>query len=80
MSPSSFADRDTHFEIVESESPVTVDGYALGEPKTLRCVECGAEVLLTPEPSRGIDELGHDPQCSQRWVRSRWWSRQFQQG
>lgn len=77
MSPQSFTDEETRFAIVESDSPVSVDGYALGEPKTLRCVECGAEVLLTPEPSRGIDELGHEGSCPQRWVRSRWWQRKF---
>lgn len=80
MMPRSFADPSTEFEIVCSDSAVTVDGYALGEPKWLRCPECDADVLLTEEPSPGVDELGHAPNCSQRFVRSRWWREQFRDG
>lgn len=74
----SFADPETHFEIVHSDSPITEDGYKIGEPKFIRCPECGADVLLTEEPSPGIDEIGHYPNCDQRLVKSRWWQRQFQ--
>ena len=73
----SFADPETTFELVRSSTPVSEDGYKLGEPKFVRCTECGADVLLTEEPSPGIDELGHTPQCGQRYVRSRWWREQF---
>jgi hypothetical protein len=73
----SFADPQTTFELVRSETPISEDGYKLGEPKLVRCGECGADVLLTEDPSPGIDELGHDPRCSQRWVRSRWWVEQL---
>jgi len=73
----SFSDPETHFEIVCSETSVSVDGYAHGEPKFIRCPICGADRLITEEPSPGIDELGHEPDCSQRWVRSRWWQEQF---
>jgi len=73
----SFADPDTEFELLRSDTPVDVDGYKLGEPKKLQCPECGASVLLTPEPSPGVDELQHHPQCPQRWVRSEWWESQF---
>jgi len=59
----SFSDPGTRFTIVRSESPIAVDGYALGEPKSLECPECGASVLLTAEPSPGIDEIGHLPSC-----------------
>ncbi|WP_135807331.1 hypothetical protein [Halorussus marinus] len=69
----SFSDPDTHFAIVRSETPVTEDGYKVGEPKRLECEECGAGVLLTEEPTPGIDELQHQPTCSQRFVKSRWW-------
>lgn len=79
MTPQTFADPSTHFEIVPSTTPVDVDGYKLGEPKLLRCTECGADVLLTEEPTPGIDELGHEKFCPQRWVRSRWWREQFLQ-
>lgn len=67
-------DEETHFEIEASDSPITVDGYAKGEPKELRCEECGASVLLTEDPSPGVDELQHERWCSQRWVRSQWWT------
>lgn len=73
----SFADPETEFEIVASDSPITQDGYKIGEPKLLCCRECSAAVLLTEEPTPGIDELQHEKHCSQRWVKSRWWRRQF---
>lgn len=73
----SFSSPETEFEIVPSDTPVTVDGYAQGEPKRLECGECGAAVLLTRSPSPGIDELGHEKDCSQRFVRSNWWRHQF---
>lgn len=66
-------DAATVYEIRRSDSPITVDGYKIGEPKRLRCAECGASVLLTPDPSAGVDDLQHDPDCSQRWARSEWW-------
>jgi len=72
-----FSDPNTEFELVASSTPITEDGYKMGEPKLLRCHVCGADVLLTEEPSPGIDELQHDPSCSQRWVKSQWWREQF---
>ncbi len=77
MSRRSFADPSTEFELVASSTPISEDGYKLGEPKLVRCSECGADVLLTEDPSPGIDELSHAPGCSQRFVRSRWWQQQF---
>lgn len=63
----SFADPDTHFHIVTSDSPVSVDGFALGEPTgEIECSECGAAHL-------NIDEIPHAPRCSQRFVKSRFW-------
>ena len=70
-------DAGTHYAIERSDTPVNEDGYKLGEPKLLSCDHCSAAVLLTPEPSPGVDELSHDPDCPQRWVRSRWWRDQF---
>jgi len=71
-------DPDTHYRIRRSETPVDVDGYKIGEPKKLVCDECGASVLLTEEPSPGVDDgLPHDPQCSQRWAKTRWWRERF---
>lgn len=70
-------DPETEFEITRSETPVSEDGYKLGEPKYLECAHCSARVLLTEAPSRGIDELGHDPDCRQRWARTRWWREHF---
>jgi len=74
----SFTDPDTHFEIVESTTPVSVDGYAQGEPKQLRCPDCGVAVELTRDPSDpGIDDLPHETDCPQRGVHSRWYACKF---
>jgi hypothetical protein len=63
----SFADASTHFALLRSGSPITVDGYALGEPTgELRCEECGAE-------ARNIDEIDHAEDCPQKDVHSRYW-------
>jgi len=71
MTPKSFADPSTHFELVRSDTPVTVDGVALGEPTgDVRCAECG-------RAAENVDEIPHAPDCRQRWVRSRWWADQF---
>jgi len=60
-------DPETEFEIVRSDTPVTVDGFALHEPTgDVRCEECGQE-------AENIDEIPHDPECSQRFVRTSWW-------
>ncbi|WP_197425384.1 hypothetical protein [Halobacterium sp. CBA1126] len=64
-------DPSTEFEIQRSETPISEDGYKLGEPKYLTCAHCTAQVLLTEEPSPGVDELPHDPGCPQRWARTR---------
>ena len=71
----SFADPDTHFRIVESGSPPTVDGLAITEPKYLRCSECGAQVRIDgPDGHQtAVDELPHSRGCSQRDVKSAWW-------
>ena len=71
-------DAETHYKIIDSDSPVNVDGYKLGEPKRLVCEECGARVELTAEPSAGVDDLPHSPACSQRFARSEYWRQRFQ--
>ncbi|MCD2204390.1 hypothetical protein [Halobacterium sp. KA-6] len=70
-------DPSTEFEIQRSETPISEDGYKLGEPKYLECAHCSARVLLTEEPSPGVDELPHDPDCPQRWARTPWWRDHF---
>ncbi|MFW5896200.1 MAG: hypothetical protein ACOCUA_02330 [archaeon] len=67
----------THYRIVSSRSPLDEDGYKIGEPKRLECEACGASVQLTEEPSAGVDELPHSPDCLQRWARSEWWTHRF---
>jgi hypothetical protein len=63
----SFTDAETEFVLETSDSPVTVDGYALGEPTgEVRCRECGAV-------ARNVDEIPHAKDCDQRFVRSGWW-------
>lgn len=66
-----FTDPDTHFEIITSDTPYTVDGFNKGEPTgEVRCEDCGQVAM-------NIDEIPHDPDCPQRWVRSRWWVAHF---
>jgi hypothetical protein len=72
MSPISFSDPGTEFEIVTSETAHTVDGFWPGEPTgEVRCTECGAI-------HENVDEIPHDPDCSQRFVHSWWWADQFE--
>lgn len=70
----SFADPDTEFELLRSDTPVDVDGYKLGElTGDVKCAECGAV-------AENIDEVPHDHDCSQRWVASHWWAEHFVDG
>jgi hypothetical protein len=63
----SFSDPRTHFRVVRSDTPVSVDGFKLGEPTgQIECEECGASHL-------NIDEIPHKADCSQRFVKSAWW-------
>ena len=75
----SFSASDTHFAIVPSGSPPTVDGLAITEPKWLKCSECGARVRIDgPDGHQTtIDNLPHDRDCPQRDVTSRWFREQF---
>ena len=71
----SFASPETHFRIQTSDSPVSVDGYALNEPCELVCDECGASVPIDDAGGHqtAVDELPHSRGCSQRDVKSAWW-------
>lgn len=73
-------DPETEYELVRSDSPIHVDGYAEGSFKKLRCAECGAEVLLTEDPSAGVDDLAHARDCSQRWAKSDWYRERLASG
>ena len=71
MAPLSFSDPSTQFEIVTSDTPPTVDGFSIGEPTgEIKCEECGAQ-------HENIDEIPHDENCPQRWVRSHFWEEHF---
>ena len=67
MSPRSFADEDTHFRLIRSDTSVDVDGYKLHEPTgEIECEKCGG--------CAGAPEyIVHDKDCSQRDVTSRWY-------
>jgi len=70
----SFADADTEFELLRSDTPVDVDGYKLGElTGEVQCDECGAVAA-------NVDEIPHEPDCDQRWVTSHWWAEHFLDG
>ncbi|GAB7010435.1 hypothetical protein [Halorubrum trueperi] len=79
MSLRSFSEPKTHFEIVPSGSPPSVDGLAISEPKYLQCSECGARVRIDgPEGHKTtIDNLPHDRDCPQRGVASRYYEERF---
>lgn len=69
---------DTEFKLVRSETPISEDGYKIGEPKLLTCEYCSAEALLTEDPSDpGVDDLSHDRHCPQRFVRSEWFQQHY---
>jgi len=63
----SFSNPGTHFRVVRSETPVSVDGFKIGEPTgEIECEACGASHL-------NVDEIPHDEGCPQRFVKSEWW-------
>lgn len=65
-----FADPRTRFRLLVSETPVTVDGFAMGEPTgEVECLECGAT-------HANIDDIPHDDTCPQRFVHSEWYADQ----
>jgi len=70
-------DPEVKFALVRSVTPVDEDGYKIGEFKYLVCDECQESVLLTEDPSAGVDELPHRPWCPQRFAKSEWWRGQF---
>ena len=64
----SFADPDTFYSIVVSNTPISVDGFALGEPTgEIECAECGAS-------HTNIDDIPHEKDCSQRFTHSQWYA------
>ena len=75
----SFSSPETHFEIVPSGSPPSVDGLSMTEPKYLRCSACGAQVRIDgpDETQTTIDNLPHDRDCPQRGVASRYYEDRF---
>lgn len=63
----SFSDPETHFHLVRSDTPWTVDGFKLGElTGEVECCECGASAAA-PE------YINHDKNCEQADVRSEYW-------
>jgi len=75
----SFSSPETHFEIVPSGSPPSVDGLSMTEPKYLRCSACSAQVRIDgpDETQTTIDNLPHDRDCPQRGVASRYYEDRF---
>ncbi len=81
MSLRSFADSETHFAIVPSGSPPSVDGLAISEPKFLQCSTCDAQVRIDgpEEHTTTIDNLPHERDCPQRDFFSRYFEETFVQ-
>ena len=79
MSLRSFASPETHFRIIQSGSPPSVDGLAITEPKYIDCIECGARVRIDGPESHTttIDNLPHERDCGQRDVVSRYYVERF---
>jgi len=60
----SFSDPETHFRLERSDTPITDDGFKIGElTGVVECLECG-------EAHTNIDEIPHAEDCSQRFVHS----------
>ena len=56
----SFADADTEFVLIKSETPVSVDGFKLGEPTgEVQCAACG-KVAAAPA------YIPHEPESRTR--------------
>lgn len=51
------------YELVASDTPVSDDGYKLGEPKKLECVHCDARMVITSEKTPGLWSVDHEPWC-----------------
>jgi hypothetical protein len=51
------------YQLETSETPVTEDGYKMGEPKRLSCAFCEAAMVITPEKTPGVWSLNHEPWC-----------------
>jgi len=63
----SFTDPDTEFRLGRSDTPVTEDGYKLGELT-------GEVICEACEQSAGnIDAINHLPDCPQSDVVSKYW-------
>lgn len=63
----SFSDPDTRFVLERSDTPVSVDGYKIGElTGTVACGDCG-------ESAGAPEYINHAPDCSQRDVYSEWY-------
>lgn len=54
---------DHEYRIVASDSPVSVDGYAKGEPKAIECEFCDARLILTEQKTPGVWSLSHERWC-----------------
>jgi len=64
----SFADPETAFHLVRSDTPITEDGFKIGElTGEVVCLECD-------ESHTNIDEIPHEEDCSQRFVHSRFYA------
>lgn len=73
MVPRSPFDPDTKYVLEKSDTPVTVDGFAKGEPTgEITCAHCG-------RTAKNVDEIPHSKCCDQRWVRTDWWAKHFTQ-
>lgn len=70
-------DPDVEFAIEHSRTRKAVDGYRRNEPKHLVCLACGESVLLTEEPTAGVDYFPHAPRCPQRFARSKWFRERY---
>ncbi len=66
-------DPSTHWELVPSGSPPSVDGRGRDEQKYMRCVYCGAQVIIDGPDGHhtGIDQLVHKEDCTQRTASTR---------
>lgn len=56
-------DPDHEYRIITSETNRHDDGYERGEPKRFDCIHCSATMIITPDPTPGLEWQSHEQWC-----------------
>lgn len=70
----SFADPDTHYELLTRPGPEQNNGPVDGKPTgEVKCLGTCADGSACGGVAMNVDDLPHDPTCDQRFAHSRWY-------